>query len=85
MDALNNIDRNAKSQLSFHRNFHLQHICYKDDCTSGATDNLTSGLLMGKFIFEIWKSLILMAHMPSPSTHSTESLVFIHWLRSYLI
>jgi hypothetical protein len=26
---------------------------------------LTSGLLMCKFIFEIWKSLILMTQMPS--------------------
>jgi hypothetical protein len=39
MDTLNNIDPNAKSQHSFYSNFHLEYICYKDACTSGATDN----------------------------------------------
>jgi hypothetical protein len=39
MDTLNNIDPNAKSQHSFYSNSHLQYICYKDACTSGATDN----------------------------------------------
>jgi hypothetical protein len=84
MDTLNNIDPNANPSTHSTITFIYNTFATKMPVLLVLLITHTSGLLMCKFLFAIWKSLILMTQMPSPSTHSTESLIFIHWLRSYL-
>jgi hypothetical protein len=65
MDMLNNIDPNANPSTHSTVTFIYNTFATKMPKLLVLLITHTSGLLMCKFLFAIWKSLILMTQMPS--------------------
>jgi hypothetical protein len=83
MDTFNNIDPNANPSTHSTVTFIYNTFATKMPVLLVQLITHTSGLLMCKLGLSIWKGLILMTQMPSPSTHSTE-LYFWCNLRGWL-